>query len=278
MAKRTLVGLTVDKFKGIKPAFFLRQIRRIGVEFAEVTIAIFDDLPNVERVVDHLKIGLHLPIIPHEGFDFSCVDHRPQIDRLIGAINDNWKKLNLQYVLAHPPESHLYNVPGQVSEEFLFENLQRLQPPVVLENTIENEPGQFEKFYRRAKDALGDTVSGICFDGPHAFISREDWFEMFLKLLPEVRVIHLSDCTRDKDLHQPFGLDGEFPVRKMLATLRDKGYSGIVNLELMPQSLSDLGPLLQSYLLMLKYLNTRKYYTMRMKSFIVLPFLHRSIG
>lgn len=278
MGAHALVGLTVDAFKGIQPAFFLKQIRLLGVEFAEVTPAIFGDLPNVARVVDHLKIGLHLPIIPQDGFDFSCVDHRQEIDGLIGLINGNWRRLNLQYVLSHPTESHLYNVPGNVSEEFLLDNLRRIQAPVVLENTVEQAPGQFEEFLARARQRLGDTYAGVCFDGPHAYISGDDWFGLFERLFPEVRVIHLSDCTKEKDLHQPFGLDGEFPVKKVLEYLRRHRFRGIVNLELMPRSLSDLGPLLKSYLLMLRYLNRKKYYAMRLKSLVALPLLHYRVG
>ncbi len=279
MKNHALVGLTVDTFKGIQPAFFLRQIRMMGVDFAEATVAIFEDLPQVTRVAQHLKMGLHLPIIPHEGFDFSCVDHRESIHRLIRKINAHWKKLGLQYALSHPPEGHLYDSPGNTSEEFLFENLRRLECPVVLENTIEREAGEFEAFLSRAKEALGDRLAGICFDGPHAYISRRDWFEMFLALYPEIRVLHLSDCTKEKDLHQPFGLDGgEFPVERVLEVLRARRFWGIVNLELMPQSLSDLSPLLSSYLLMLRYLHPRKYLTMRLKSLVFLPLLHRRVG
>ena len=71
MKTNVLAGLTVDTYKGIKPSRSLKQIRRIGVEFAEVTINIFQDLENAKQEIDGLKPGLHLPIISEEGFDFS---------------------------------------------------------------------------------------------------------------------------------------------------------------------------------------------------------------
>jgi|GEM_PF-352663 hypothetical protein len=271
------VGLTVDTFRGIRPSFFLRQIHWAGVDFAEVTVAIFNELEKVSRIARKVHLGLHLPIIPHEGFDFACVDRAKEIDALIQTINSAGKKLGLRYVLAHPTESHLYDAPGKVSEEFLFENLSRLELPVILENTIESDSRQFDAFLERAVNRLGDRYAGICFDGPHAFISRRDWFDMLRRLMPEIRVFHFSDCTEEKDLHQPFGLEGHFPIVRVLEFLREQRFSGIVNLELLPQSLNDLGPLFHSYLLILRYLNPKKFRRMRLKGFFFLPLLRMRI-
>ena len=79
MAASVLVGLTIDTFKGIKPSILLKQIRRIGVEFAEVTVSIFDDIDQIIHTVDGMKIGLHLPIISEDGFDFSCIEKKQKL-------------------------------------------------------------------------------------------------------------------------------------------------------------------------------------------------------
>ncbi len=275
MSLSVLVGMTVDTYEGIPPSFLLRQVRRLGVEFTEVTISIFQEIENVVRSTRGLKIGLHLPIISQEGYDFSCMEKQPEIDRLITLINHNWRQLNLQYVLSHPTEKHLFETNYKISEEVLFKNLKKLQPPLLLENTFENEAFHFDDFLVRADKALGCQLSGLCFDGPHAFISREDWFDLLTTYFDRVRLVHLSDCSKKQDLHIPFGGVGELPVHQILNYLRERRYRGIVNLEIMPKSRTDMASVLASYLLMLRYLNRKKYFTMRLRSAVLLWLLHR---
>ncbi len=277
MSSRNLVGLTIDSFRGIRPSVFLHQISRIGVEFAEVTINIFDDrdLENIKASVNGIKIGLHLPIISDHGFDFSCKDKREKINQIIDRINRNWRDLNLLYVLSHPPEKHFVRPTGEVSEQFLFDNLNKIEAPIIFENTIENDAFRFEDFLVRAEQKMGPHLSGICFDGPHAYISRKNWFEMLETQIEKIRLVHLSDCTKEKDLHIPFGGEGELPVEKILTFLKDHKYKGIINLEIRPKSLTELGPVFKSYLLILKYLNRKKYFFMGLRSFFLLPVIQK---
>ena len=277
MKSNVLVGLTVDNFKGVKGSFLLNLIRRVGVEFAEVTSTIFEDIDQVISNMDGLKLGFHLPIISESGYDFSCLEKKKKIDALIENINRYWRKMNLQYVLAHSTEGHFIETPGECSEEFLFENLKKLEAPIVFENTLENENFNFDQFLERAESAFDDQLLGICFDPPHAYISREDWFPMLEKHYSKIRLLHLSDCTREEDLHQPFGQEGNLPVDEILGFLKDKGYKGMVNLELQPKSLSDLTSLFDSYLTVLRYLNRRKYFTMKLRSLVFFPLLKRRL-
>ena len=277
MNSGALVGFTVDTFEGVKASYLLKLIRKVGVEFSEVTPSIFDEIENVISNLDGMRLGLHLPLISDYGYDFSCHQSKQQIDTLIDNVNRYWQKMNLQYVLAHPTEAHLFDTPEEKSEEFLFENLKRLDTPIVLENTLEDENFDFDLFLERAESALGDQLMGICFDPPHAYISREDWFPMLEKHYPKIRLLHLSDCTREEDLHQPFGQDGNLPVEKILGFLRGNQYKGMINLEIRPKSLSELGPVFNSYLLVLRYLNRMKYFSMRLRSIFFLPMLHRRL-
>lgn len=268
-----LVGFTVDTFGGIKASSLLKLIGKAGVEFAEVTPAIFENIEEAVENIHGLKLGFHLPLISEYGFDFSCRFKKDEIDDLIEKINKNHRRLNLQYVLTHPTESHMFDVPGGISEEFLFKNLARLEPPLVLENTLENEDFKFEPFLTRAESALGEKLSGICFDPPHAYMSREDWFSMLKDHYSKIRLLHLSDCTREEDLHRPFGQGGDLPTREILKFLRDNNYEGIINLEILPRSLWDLAPLFSSYLITLRYVNRTKYLAMRLRSPIFMPML-----
>ncbi|HDL17981.1 MAG TPA: sugar phosphate isomerase/epimerase [Bacteroidetes bacterium] len=274
MINKILTGLTVDAFKGITPAVILAQIRRIGVEFAEVTVKVFAEPEKVMHSAGGMKLGLHLPIISENGFDFSCVEHQREIDEIIDNINKYQRPLNLQYILSHPTEAHLFETKCRISGDFLFENLKKIQAPVILENTFENAHFNFDTFLVKAEEKLGNHLTGICFDGPHAYISRGDLFPMLEKHFNKIRLVHLSDCTREKDLHIPFMGEGDLPIEKILHFLKDHAYSGIINLELRPKSLTDLKPIFNSYLLILKHLDRRKYFPMRLKQFFLLPLVH----
>lgn len=277
MSSQNLIGLTIDTFRGIRPSVLLHQISRIGVEFAEVTKNIFDDqdLGKIKSCVNGIKIGLHLPIVSEDGFDFSCLDEKEKIDQLIDQINRNWRNLNLLYVLSHPTEEHFIKTKCEVSEQFLFDNLNKIEAPIIFENTLENDSFRFEDFLVRAEQKMGPHLSGICFDGPHAFISRKNWFELLETQIEKIRLVHLSDCSKDQDLHIPFGGEGELPVEKILKFLKDHKYKGIVNLEIRPKSLTELGPVFKSYLLILKYLNRKKYFSMALRSFFLLPIIQK---
>jgi len=75
---------------------------------------------------------------------------------------------------------------------------------------------------------------------PHAFLSEGDWKRFYTVLKSDIRVIHLSDCTEKKDLHLPFGLEGTLPFEKILKTLGETGFNGILNFEIKPVSLSNM--------------------------------------
>jgi hypothetical protein len=271
------IGLTIEKYNGIEPSILLNFVRLLGVRFAEVTESIFNDLEAVKKAKKHMKLGVHLPIVEQDGYDFSCVEAKDRIAALIEKINANWRELDVLYCLSHPPENHVHPVKGPVSREFLFENLKRLEPPVIIENIPEVSGFQFAPFYAEAKLKLGQKLWGMCYDGPHAFLSRPDWLNLFEAFREEVRVVHLSDCSRTEDLHLPFGQGGEFPVQEMIRRLKKDHYDGILNLELLPQSLRDVHPVIQSYLMFVKAFNPSKYIRDRLRVFFILPILKRFV-
>ncbi len=272
-----LIGLTIEKYGGIEPSILLNFVRILGVRFAEVTESIFQDLEAVRKARKKVKLGIHLPIVEQDGYDFSCVDARDRIENLIEKINANWRELDVQYCLSHPPENHVHPVKGPVSKKFLFENLKRLEPPVIIENIPEVRGFQFPPFWEEAKAALGRKLWGMCYDGPHAFLSGPDWLSLYEKFRQEIRVIHLSDCSRTEDLHLPFGQGGEFPVKELINRLKRDRYDRIINLELLPQSIRDVQPVIQSYLMFLKEFNPPKYFRDRLRAFFILPILKRFI-
>lgn len=272
-----LVGLTIEKFRGVEPSILLNFVRMVGVRFAETTESIFDDLASVLRVKKQVKLGLHLPIVEEDGYDFSCVAAKDRINHLIENVNNHWRELDLQYCLSHPPENHVHKVKGPVSKEFLFENLKRLEPPVIIENIQEVSGFKFSPFYEEARKALGEKLWGMCYDGPHAFLSRPDWLDLYEEFKQEIRVVHLSDCSKTDDLHMPFGQGGALPLDELLMRLQRDAYNGIINLELLPKSLKDLQPVIDSYLMILKKFNKSKYMRDKMRMMFILPFLKKFI-
>ena len=122
-------------------------------------------------------------------------------------------------------EKQLFKTEFEVSEEFLFKNLKRIEPLVIIENTFENYNFHFDDFVDRAEKLLGEHLAGICFAGPHAFISWDNWFELLEKYIDKIKLVHLSDCTKEKDLHNPFGGEGKLPVERILQFEKDQNYS-----------------------------------------------------
>ncbi|MBN2089497.1 hypothetical protein JW964_07780, partial [candidate division KSB1 bacterium] len=143
------VGLTVQKYNGLDASFIISLAKRFGLEYIEVTKDIFDELPEVTRLVRGLRIGFHLPIICEDGWDFSCVRRRPEIEQLIEQLNKNWKALNIKYFLSHPPEPLETTAKIEVSENYLFQNLKRLPTNIFFENVPTWEHDDFVAFLER---------------------------------------------------------------------------------------------------------------------------------
>jgi len=270
------VGLTIEKYKGIEPSVLIAFVKRMGVEFIEITKSVFEDLDRVIPLMKELKASFHLPLVHDDGYDFSCPDFKAEIDQVINLVNTYWRDLNIVYCIAHPPEPSHSKTPLRTSLPFLWENLKKLTPPVLLENVTNPDGEGFEEFYRESKRALGDKLGGFCFDAAHSFINNPgDWLAPLIRFNNELKHVHLSDCTKTKDLHMAFGLGGELPVDEVLDFLKKQRFDGVINLELMPQSLDDLKPVIDSYLMVLKRFRKRKYLLTRAKLLLIMPLIQR---
>ena len=272
-----LVGLTIDRFKGISPTVFLIIVRKMGVDFIEITKSVFDDLPPFIENLGTIRTGFHLPNRHDAGFDFSCQEREAEINRLIHLINRHHQELHVQYCLSHPPEG---NRSGRSEAEviaYLLNNLKLLEPPIILENVQSWEQSKFEQFYLQAKDFLGEKLIGQCFDAPHYFLQGEDPVEYLINTNGTIQFIHLSDCRSGYDAHLPFGLSGELPIDDILRTLKQQDFKGIINLELLPRKITDVKPLIHSYLKVVRNLDRMKYYKTMLRLFLYRPILMNTI-
>jgi sugar phosphate isomerase/epimerase len=252
------VGLTVSGFDGKKPSEILALMRRFGVSFAELNPTVVNDVDGILPFTDAMATGFHLPLMGEHGFDFSMLDAKERIDDTIDFVNRYRTQLNLLYCVAHPPEAHNGEESIETGLEFLIDNLQRLEVPILLEN-IETWPErEFDKLAEIIRAQLKRKLLGYCFDPAHAYLRGEDIFKRFSAIASKVRCIHLSDCLQGKDAHLPLG-HGELPVSRFLRHVAKHRYDGIINLEIVPQSLADAQTVVKSYLTVLRVFKKMKF-------------------
>jgi sugar phosphate isomerase/epimerase len=252
--------MTVSSFADRKAGAILKLAKKFGVSFVEFNRTVWDDLPEVAAQIDGVASGYHLPLMSEDGFDFSCVDEAEQINSTIDLLNKNYRRLNLRYCLSHPPEPEQAKESVRTSVDFLLDNLSRLEAPILLENVEGWSEGDFDKFYSMARTRLGDKLWGMCFDPAHAFLRADDLFLRFHEIAGEVRCIHLSDCTESHDAHLPFSCGGVLPIDRILKFVRAHRWRGIINLEIIPRSLSEIEPVVKSYLKVLRRFSKGKYF------------------
>lgn len=257
------VGLTISDFDGKKSGELLALVRRLGVGFVEFNPTVFHDLNSVIANMNGMAAGFHLPLIGEHGYDFSSFDAKDKIDETISLLNQHRHDLNLLYCVAHPPETQNEEL-AEDALEFLYENLQRLEVPVILENIEAWNVRDFDRLVDMTRKILKKKLIGLCFDPAHAFLRGEDIFERFSAIAKQVICIHMSDCIKDQDAHLPFG-QGVLPIEKFLDHVLKHGYDGVINLEVMPKSLHETGAVLNSYLQVLRVFKKKKYLATKAK-------------
>ena len=189
---------------------------------------------------------------------------------------ENYQELNIQYCLAHPPEVDS-GVVDEDSASYLFENLKKLTPPVILENIQGWDENRFQHFYNQAKSALGHKLIGLCFDAPHFILSGRNPIDFINNSNGEIQCVHLSDCKEDFDAHMPFGSGGCLPVDDILDTMKKAKYKGFINLELLPRSQEDILLIIKSYLKVVKTFNKKKYYATLLRLFLFRSKLEKTL-
>ncbi|HDQ00429.1 MAG TPA: sugar phosphate isomerase/epimerase, partial [bacterium] len=265
MNNKPQIGITIDHFKGIKPPQLLKIVNRLGLEFVEITESVFEDLTEMKKNLGNIQTGFHLPNLHDAGYDFSDRKHQPDIRRLIGLINTHHQQLNINYCLSHPPEGKHNKSDFESASHYLLENLQQLKPPVLIENVQNISESQFRQFYSLAREKMGEHLLGQCFDAAHYLLSGNDPLEFVNRADGEVKCFHLSDCKANLDAHLPFGRGGELPIEEILSAIKQTGFQGYINLELLPRSMQDVKPLIDSYLQVVRTFNCVKFITTKFR-------------
>lgn len=271
------IGITIAPYQGIKISQLLDLVRYSGFEFIEISNDIFEEIDTAGPKIRNFVTSFHLPLISETGWDFSCPDFRKEIDNLIEKLNRYQQQLKIKQYVAHPPEPSPTGTPLRTSVDFLIENLNRLEQKIYIENIQGMPHPEYLQLVEEAEARLGEKWGGQCFDGPHYFLDGMDPVQMLLDLNSRVKYIHLSDCSRERDLHQPFDAKGAFPIDAVLNTLKKVKYDGWINLEIQPKSIRNVKKLVQSYLKVLRFFRPGKYMLARIKMGFIMPIVQNRI-
>ena len=267
-----IFGMTLEPFKGItvKQLMFLMRLLKLG--HLEIN---FTMMPVVKEFVENLgntTTTFHMPIFSRNGFDIGSRDSKFQknIDEVISFINTNKEKLNLKYTLLHPIEDPNANF------NLFVERAARINTPVVIENIMGISDQEFLDFFFKTKEEIGNKVVGIALDGPHKFVNyKGNWLDFPDEFIKNIEYIHVSDCTKNADLHLPLGL-GEFPYEQFFSFLKKQKYEGIILHEILPSE-GRVREVMNSFLHCVKSFSNIKYQKLKTRYALLEPIIQHRI-
>ncbi len=267
------IGMTIEPIKGMSLKQILFLLRRIGLDHLEVNATI---IPRVNEFVKSIKkftTTFHLPIYDRFYYDIGSTNElfKERIENVISFLNEQKEHMNLKYILTHPPED------SSSSNETLLNRLEQIDVPILIENIIGQTDEEFTEFYFKAKDRLGKKLAGHAVDIPHRYVTNsETWLDIPEELVKEIEYIHISDCTKNADLHLPLGM-GELPYNEFFELLKKINFSGIFLQEVIP-SVDQIGALMDSFMANVKPFSKSKYLNMKMKCGIIRPLLFVTVS
>ncbi|MBN2030567.1 sugar phosphate isomerase/epimerase [bacterium] len=260
-----VIGLTADSYRKIPVSTILSMIKWIGVQASEVTQHVFVHPERVLKNSRGMKLGLHLPNVGNDGYDLSSLMYKEEIEWSLGKVAQYGDRFQFQYAVFHPPERDT----SQQSLDFYISNLHQIPIPLILENPRGWSRDRFSRFFRDIQDKLEDRLHGICLDIPHAHLAGEDWVAFYQIFREQIRVIHLSDCKEEEDLHLPFNCGGDLNLQDILTTLKKEGFDGILNLEIKPPSINHLDYFFETYMQTQEFCHPGNYKKMKRRMKIV---------
>ncbi len=267
------VGMTIEPFKGmaLKQEIFL--VRIMNLDHLEVNYTILPRIDEFTSKLGKMTTTFHLPIYSRFNFDLGSTakEYELKINEIIAFLNNNRKEMNLQYILTHPPEG-----PDSTFDSLMLK-LQKINSPILIENIIGQSEEQFEEFYFKAKDFLGKQLAGFALDAPHRFVNNNSgWLEFSKEMKKEIIYVHISDCTKTKDLHLPLGF-GKLPKEEFFDFLKNISYHGIILQEVKPNDIQ-IANLMNSILLSIKPFSKWKYRNTKIRYFILETIIQRKIN
>jgi hypothetical protein len=264
------IGFGLEPIKGLTLDLIIFLLKKILLEHFEFNWRVIPKVDEVQKSLGKATTTFHLPIFNRDKFDFSTQDTKfdLQIQEIISFINSKRNDLNMLFVLAHSPEN------PNASYELMFERLKQIEVPIVLENVVGQTDEHFLDFYLKAKESLGKKLAGHALDISHRYVNDwRNWLNIPEELVKDIVYVHISDCTKNEDLHLPLGL-GEIPYNDFFDFLKDIKYNGIINQELMPNG-DQAEEIMSSSMICIKPFSKIKYLRMKIRRAIMRPLLKR---
>jgi len=266
-------GMTLEPFKGMSIQQVLPLLRLLDLDHFEVNLNMIPKIKEFVKGLHKKTTTFHLPIYNRFFFDIGSQNSEVQqrISQLIEFLNTNKERMNLQFVLTHPPED-----PNSTNIS-VIDKLQEIEIPILIENIIGQSDDEFNDFYFQAKDYLGRKVAGHALDVAHRFVSNnQKWLDISEEIQREIKYVHLSDCTKYADLHLPLGL-GELPYLEFFSFLKEIKYQGIFLQEIIP-TVDQINCLLDSFLLNVKSFSLKRYRKLRILYGFVKPIINLAVN
>ncbi|MBD3191686.1 MAG: hypothetical protein GF308_13645 [Candidatus Heimdallarchaeota archaeon] len=263
------LGITIEPVKGLAVNELFRLARLLE----------FDHIEFNKRMISHVNKGVkaklgkitttfHLPIFNRDHYDFSSSKklYEREIHEIITFINTNKELLNISYALSHPPED------PQPSFEQMMRRLEAIEVPLILENITGQPDEEFMDFYFSAKERLGNRLAGHVVDGPHRYLTHGDnWLNIPEPLQKEIVYVHISDCTKKKDLHRPLGC-AKLPYNDFFDFLKEINYQGVILQEIMPNGF-ELDSIMDSNLHCALAFSKKRFIKLQLKYSVLRPII-----
>ncbi len=267
------LGMTLEPFRGMSVKQVVPLLRLLDLDHFEINMTM---IPKVDEFVKSLHkktTTFHLPI--HSRFFYDVGTQNPnyqmKIEQLIDFLNYNKERLNLKYVLTHPPED------PSSSNHSIIEMLEQINVPILIENVLGQSDENFMEFYFQAKDRLGRKLAGHAIDAPHRFVTHnKKWLDIPEEIKKEIEYVHISDCTKYADLHLPLGL-GELPYDEFFSYLKNIGFRGIILQEVIP-TIDQLSSLLDSFLASVKPFSLNRYRKLKILYGLTKPMINLAVN
>ncbi|HUT81109.1 MAG TPA: TIM barrel protein [Candidatus Bathyarchaeia archaeon] len=258
--------MTVEPIKGITLPKIIKLLKIIGLTHFELNATIIPKAEEMNKYLGKITTTFHLPIFDRFHYDLGTnnKEYEGKIDEIITFLNQNRDSLNLQYVLTHPPED------PNSSFDSLISRLKLIEIPIIIENIQKQSDEAFMEFYFKAKEQLGEKLAGHALDISHRFVTNnQNWLNIPPELVPEIKYVHISDCSKKTDLHLPLGL-AELPYNEFFGYLKEINYQGVILQEIIP-TIEQIDHVYDSFLIGIKPFSKMKYVKMKMLFAILKP-------
>ncbi len=217
----------------------LIKIGESGIKNTEVFFNALGELePNFINELKSIKenyglniLSVHPAMSLAESFMlFSAYDRRKEegLDwfRRYGEICD---ELGARYVILHGGKPN-----GVLSDEEYFERFAKIDKAVrenggtLLQENVRRFRAADLDFLKKMAMYLKDNV-GFCLDVKQSIRNGYSPFTAYETLKDNVKHIHISDSTKEKDCMLP--LKGDFPILDFIKTVKEGGYNGDLMVE-----------------------------------------------